>query len=59
MPGICFGDRAWTSIDIMDLKTLMRRRVSLKEAAQFLCRNEAEVDIKIDELSLWRGREEE
>ena len=53
-----FGNRSWTSLDVADLKTLMRQRVSLKEAAQFLCRNELEVDAKIRELGLWEGREE-
>jgi hypothetical protein len=40
------------------LKILMRQRTSLKEAAQFLCRNEEEVDIKVTELSLWDDRAE-
>jgi len=43
---------------VMDLKTLMRRRVCLKEASQFLCRNESDVDSKIRELGLWEGRDE-
>jgi hypothetical protein len=45
-------------MDVMDLKTLMRRRVALKEASQFLCRSEAEVDSKVKELDLWDGRED-
>ena len=58
MTGLCFGNRLWTSLDVMDLKTLMRRRVCLKEASQFLCRNESDVDSKIRELGLWEGRDE-
>ena len=53
-----FGKRPWTSTDLTDLKTLMRRRVALKEAAQFLCRSEAEVDSKVKELGLWDGRDD-
>jgi hypothetical protein len=55
---LAFGKRPWTSMDLMDLKTLMRRRVALKEASQFLCRSEAEVDTKVKELDLWDGRED-
>jgi hypothetical protein len=58
MNGPVFGKRPWTSTDLTDLKTLMRRRVALKEAAQFLCRNEAEVDSKVRELGLWDDRED-
>ena len=54
----CFGNRPWSSIDVADLRTLMRRRVSLKEASQFLCRNEAEVDAKVRELGLWQSRDD-
>jgi hypothetical protein len=57
MTGPDFGKRPWTSMDLMDLKTLMRRRAALKEAAQFLCRSEAEVDSKVRELGLWNDRE--
>jgi hypothetical protein len=53
-----FGKRPWTPKDLVDLKTLMRRRVALKEAAQFLCRGEAEVDSKVKELGLWDGRDD-
>jgi len=53
-----FGKRPWTSTDLADLKTLMRRRVPLKEAAQFLCRSDAEVDSKVKELGLWDGRDD-
>ena len=45
-------------MDLLDLEILMRQRTSLKEAAQFLCRNEEEVDVKVTELSLWDDRAE-
>jgi hypothetical protein len=32
--------------------------VALKEAAQFLCRSEPEVDSKVKELGLWDGRDD-
>ncbi len=53
-----FGKRPWTSMDLVDLKTFMRRRAALKEAAQFLCRSEGEVDSKVRELGLWDGRDD-
>jgi hypothetical protein len=58
MTAVRFGDRPWTSLDLADLETLMRRRVSLKEASQFLCRKEADVDSKITELGLWGNRDQ-
>ena len=58
MTGPVFGRRPGTPTDLTDLKTLMRRRVGLKEAAQFLCRSEAEVDSKVKELGLWDGRDD-
>jgi hypothetical protein len=58
MTGLNYSSRPWTSTDLLDLKILMRRRTSLKEAAQFLCRNEEEVDVKVTELCLWDDRAE-
>lgn len=58
MTGLAFGNRPWTSTDILNLQLLMRQRTSLKEAAQFLCRNEEEVDAKVTELRLWGDRAE-
>jgi hypothetical protein len=58
MTGLNYSSRPWTSTDLFELKILMRQRTSLKEAAQFLCRNEKEVDVKVTELSLWDDRAE-
>jgi hypothetical protein len=56
MTGLNYSSRPWTSTDLFELKILMRQRTSLKEAAQFLCRNEEEVDVKVAELCLWDDR---
>jgi hypothetical protein len=58
MTGLNYSSRPWTSMDLLDLEILMRQRTSLKETAQFLCRNEEEVDVKVTELSLWDDRAE-
>ena len=58
MTGLNYGSRPWTLTDLFDLQILMRQRASLKEAAQFLCRTEEEVDVKVTELHLWDDRAE-
>jgi hypothetical protein len=56
MTGLRYSNRPWPSADLLALRLLMRQRASLKEAAQFLCRNEEEVDVKVAELRLWNER---
>lgn len=56
MTGLRYSNRPWPSTDLPAFRLLMRQRASLKEAAQFLCRNEEEVDVKVAELRLWNER---
>jgi hypothetical protein len=59
MVGHPYGNPSWSDADIEDLRCLVRRRIRLKEIAQFLCRNEEEVDAKVHQLSLWKDRDSE